>query len=625
MSSSWYLNKMKREDKKDEDIYILGTRLAGTDKTLEESGTGYNPVMIDRRGNRRFHGAFTGGFSAGHFNTVGSVQGYKAKYESWTSSRNNKNKQRIKQTPMDFMDDEDMATNTNLLKTSKEFDSLNNDSMKQFDQNKAKINNAFGEKMSDYLVVDKNAVFDHTKGIQLLKQCGWRAGKKIGDKSNIMRLKLLLKKQEQLLMNKDDNDHSDMSLLFGQHILNTDKDNDKQDEDEDNTFMSIYRPKRKTDLHGLGYDATDEHKEFQKTKMSLSGHKRLNCDDQNDENKTKFGPLRKKRRLLPSIASARHGLSALEEVEIGDDVYGDDMDQHIGYNTFIAHSDQEDDDDAILIKDRDRKSLRDRHRNKTKEHPKRHKKVRDDRARSKDGTLPIPGFVVDSIPDDYEYSLKQQIRANNYNRNKNNYRSHYNGYKQFKSNKMEIDKEFLDKFKDIDLTVGSFLCRHQTSNSRDNQRKIRSNVLSHLSSSVPRFIPDAQRKIKEEINIAKEKKNLSMHLSSNFSAAETMTSDQSMGGLSAGLTLASHLPTRDNKIQKANDILSHIRNGFGDESADKLLRFDVFLANKLEIESPIDTNNNLLIDDGNKTQFELNQEKYQFEERWNELFISIVM
>jgi hypothetical protein len=32
---------------------------------------------LDEKGRRRFHGAFTGGFSAGYFNTVGSKEGAK--------------------------------------------------------------------------------------------------------------------------------------------------------------------------------------------------------------------------------------------------------------------------------------------------------------------------------------------------------------------------------------------------------------------------------------------------------------------------------------------------------------------------------------------------------------------
>ena len=35
----------------------------------------HEQIVTDDRGRRRFHGAFTGGFSAGYFNTVGSKEG----------------------------------------------------------------------------------------------------------------------------------------------------------------------------------------------------------------------------------------------------------------------------------------------------------------------------------------------------------------------------------------------------------------------------------------------------------------------------------------------------------------------------------------------------------------------
>ena len=35
----------------------------------------HEQVAVDVKGRRRFHGAFTGGFSAGHFNSVGSIEG----------------------------------------------------------------------------------------------------------------------------------------------------------------------------------------------------------------------------------------------------------------------------------------------------------------------------------------------------------------------------------------------------------------------------------------------------------------------------------------------------------------------------------------------------------------------
>ncbi|KXJ70017.1 hypothetical protein RP20_CCG025141 [Aedes albopictus] len=34
-------------------------------------------IVLDVNGKRRFHGAFTGGFSAGYWNTVGSEEGWK--------------------------------------------------------------------------------------------------------------------------------------------------------------------------------------------------------------------------------------------------------------------------------------------------------------------------------------------------------------------------------------------------------------------------------------------------------------------------------------------------------------------------------------------------------------------
>ncbi|CAH8444836.1 unnamed protein product [Dicrocoelium dendriticum] len=64
--------------------------------------------MLNEKGRpMRFHGAFTGGFSAGYFNTVGSKEGFVPK--SFTSSR--KTRQRapedmVTQHPEDFMDDE---------------------------------------------------------------------------------------------------------------------------------------------------------------------------------------------------------------------------------------------------------------------------------------------------------------------------------------------------------------------------------------------------------------------------------------------------------------------------------------------------------------------------------------
>lgn len=51
-------------------------------------------IAVDANGKRRFHGAFTGGFSAGFWNTVGSLEGWKPK--EFKSSRSEKAQRLVK-------------------------------------------------------------------------------------------------------------------------------------------------------------------------------------------------------------------------------------------------------------------------------------------------------------------------------------------------------------------------------------------------------------------------------------------------------------------------------------------------------------------------------------------------
>lgn len=63
-------------------------------------------IVVDSNGRRRFHGAFTGGFSAGYWNTVGSRDGWTP--SEFKSSRAEKAARRV-QTASDFMDEEDVG------------------------------------------------------------------------------------------------------------------------------------------------------------------------------------------------------------------------------------------------------------------------------------------------------------------------------------------------------------------------------------------------------------------------------------------------------------------------------------------------------------------------------------
>ena len=84
-------------------------------------------VALDAQGRRRFHGAFTGGFSAGYFNSVGSAEGWKP--SSFVSSRRHRGdastssgvaagdapmpqqqqQQQQQRTARDFMDEDELA------------------------------------------------------------------------------------------------------------------------------------------------------------------------------------------------------------------------------------------------------------------------------------------------------------------------------------------------------------------------------------------------------------------------------------------------------------------------------------------------------------------------------------
>jgi G patch domain-containing protein 1 len=65
----------------------------------------WEQVVTDTEGRRRFHGAFTGGFSAGYFNTVGSKEGWTP--STFVSSR--AQRVNVQQRAEDYMDDDDYS------------------------------------------------------------------------------------------------------------------------------------------------------------------------------------------------------------------------------------------------------------------------------------------------------------------------------------------------------------------------------------------------------------------------------------------------------------------------------------------------------------------------------------
>jgi G patch domain-containing protein 1 len=59
----------------DEEDARVGARKQALDPSLTRSRPVHQQEVTDEQGRKRFHGAFTGGFSAGYYNTVGSKVG----------------------------------------------------------------------------------------------------------------------------------------------------------------------------------------------------------------------------------------------------------------------------------------------------------------------------------------------------------------------------------------------------------------------------------------------------------------------------------------------------------------------------------------------------------------------
>ncbi|KAF4990097.1 hypothetical protein FDECE_14505 [Fusarium decemcellulare] len=124
----------------------------------------------DERGRKRLHGAFTGGWSAGYFNTVGSKEGWTP--STFVSSRNNRRQdgasQAQQQRPEDYMDEEDLAdaAEAQKLQTSQAFAGLGSS----------------GEETRGGGLMGLLRADGDTMGLKLLRRMGWRDGQGIGPK-----------------------------------------------------------------------------------------------------------------------------------------------------------------------------------------------------------------------------------------------------------------------------------------------------------------------------------------------------------------------------------------------------------------------------------------------------------
>ena len=218
------------------DSAVFGTPLKPIDEDDVASQSRPKPIAIheqiatDDKGRRRFHGAFTGGFSAGYFNTVGTRDGWTPKNfkssrsQQQDSSTSNTGKSKFQQKYEDFMDEEDVAdfgiapkklqASSNFFKktSSAANDQKHFEAQDDFERKNARLSQisdifrgndqrnpavSFGQPVLEKLFVP----VQETVGVRLLREMGWKPGQGIGPRIT-KRSRMLQKKATQRLYHK---------------------------------------------------------------------------------------------------------------------------------------------------------------------------------------------------------------------------------------------------------------------------------------------------------------------------------------------------------------------------------------------------------------------------------------
>jgi len=214
----------------------------------------FEQVVTDEEGRRRFHGAFTGGFSAGYYNTVGSKDGWQP--STFKSSRKNKKDKNVRNQyrPEDFMDEEDMGDfgiAPKTIMTKNDFSTnqrkRNYNEEKMIKEHERTSTLFLGPELLNSLVVPAKTNI----GIRLLKKLGWKEGQGVGDrvkgKKPLSKLEIIKKKytDDQVLTQTKENDSDNDDPRTYEEVTFAPKD----------TLQVPLKPK--DNLFGLGYRGMD--------------------------------------------------------------------------------------------------------------------------------------------------------------------------------------------------------------------------------------------------------------------------------------------------------------------------------------------------------------------------------
>ncbi|THH12066.1 hypothetical protein EW145_g253 [Phellinidium pouzarii] len=299
-----------------ENFCLIGTPLPLLDKSRDTGE--FVPIwkqdVRDEKGRRRLHGAFTGGFSAGYFNSVGSKEGWAP--ATFTSSRTDRSKKKTAR-PEDFMDEEDLAElrdSQKLVDTTEEMDLDFWDRSRKIETGETEKDSITSTLEATLLPAPRDSV-----GAQILKKMGWRLGHGIGPKVTYEQRKRQL------------------ALLQGASAL---RDNQEDAGDHEEAKKHLYPAldtkvpsfRKKDNRHGLGYAPGKGLMEIESAESS---------DKAGQE----------------ASISAGFGLGALNDADEDDlDVYDRDS---VRVNRRLAY-DEDEDKERIIISSRSKIARKDR-------------------------------------------------------------------------------------------------------------------------------------------------------------------------------------------------------------------------------------------------------------------------
>ncbi|CAN1856590.1 G patch domain-containing protein TGH [Linum perenne] len=212
----------------------------------------------DEEGRRRFHGAFTGGYSAGYYNTVGSKEGWAP--QSFTSSR--KSRAEIRQQDiLNFLDEDEKADlEGRSLGTSSQFDTFGFTASEVARKQADKEPSAIPGPVPDELVLPAA----ESIGVKLLLKMGWRHGRTIKD-SSADSLYDARRKARKAFLAFSSNDDAKSHIDHNKRDENDHQASTEGPVNDDNLSSKktpLYSLEPKQDSYGLGYDPYKHAPEF---------------------------------------------------------------------------------------------------------------------------------------------------------------------------------------------------------------------------------------------------------------------------------------------------------------------------------------------------------------------------